>query len=1233
MNLMRKGHFTILCFFALAVISCATHELRFSDDHIDPTPATEDPALSIYLLGDAGNSPAGGTSKGITAFQKAITKGHKNDLLLILGDNIYEKGMPSKSHPDRALATHRLQVQLEAVKDFKGKIVVIPGNHDWYSNLSGLKAQEKFTEKYLDHKDVFLPENGCGLTEVDIDGNTHLIVIDSQWYLEDWDEHPTMNDDCEIKTRKRFFTEFESMLKKQEGKTVVIAIHHPLDTYGPHGGYFSARKHLFPFQKNIPLPGLASLIAITRSAGGVSPQDLQNRFYRQFTDRIKTIVSNAPVKPVFVSGHEHTLQYIDGGSYKQIVSGSGSKTAAARQTNNAVFTYGYQGFARLDIHTDGSSTAHFYGTENDQPIFSTRVFPPNDQPEIPPYPAVFPDSVRAAVYPKEAWEVSGVHKSLWGDHYRELYGIEVLAPTVRLDTLYGGLTPVRMGGGHQSKTLRLRDSAGREYNMRALKKSGVKFLQTVVLNDKNLSTEDLTGTLPDKLLMDFFTAAHPYASFVVPELSRAAGVYHTNPRLFYIPKQSALGTYNNRYGDALYMIEERPGDAFAGAVNFGQPDEIESTDKLYEQLREDEENRLDENSYLRARLFDMLIGDWDRHGDQWRWAEFHKKGGKVYRPIPRDRDQAFSDFDGALLSTARTLAAPARMVQRYEPEVNNLAWFNIEPLPMDRVLIQQSTKEDYLREATYLQEHLTDAVIENAFKQFPKTIAEHPGTAKLITTLKARRNNLQQIAKDYNLLLSDLVVLHGTDKDDLVLVERLANKKTRVSIRRIKDGVPADTLVYKTYNPEETKEIWIYALDDDDVIRVTGKGQAGTMVRIVGGQNNDIYHIENGKRVRIYDHRSKPNTIKEHQGGKIRFTDQYDLNHFDFNKNRNNSKAILPGIGFNPDAGIITGLSYTRTHNGFERNPFTTKHSFSAYYHFATNGLEFNYDGAFAGVFDRYNLIAGGRITNPTFTRNFFGFGSNTSNEGETLGYDYYRVNMSHANAYVGLSSTSDYGGSWRGSLAFDAFEIENNEDRFLGTIDNTPEFYDWKYFLNLNSNFRFENYDQPLNPRRGMLFQLETGYTYNLKDSDHGVFYLKPKWEIYYNLTSDKALVLKTNISGHVNIANDFEFYQGAFLGGNSGLRGYRLNRFTGRNAMVINGDLRYNFKPFRTGVLPLQMGIYTGYDLGRVWHPNDTFNTWHDSYGGGIYAVAGKLLAFRLGYFISDEDQRFGFGLGFNL
>lgn len=1220
--------------FAL-LFSCATHDLSVRDDHTPPSMSGKQLSTRIFLLGDAGNSGAGEVADGIRAFGQAVKQGTESDIALFLGDNIYEKGMPPKDHPERALAEHRMKVQLETVKNFPGKAIVIPGNHDWYyKGVGSVKEQEKFVQKYLDKKDTFLPGDGCGITEVDINDQTHLIVIDSQWYLEDWDHHPTVNDDCDIKTRRSFFIELESMLKKQEGKTVVIAIHHPIETYGPHGGYFSADKHLFPFQKKIPLPGIASLIALVRQNGGISPQDLQNSYYRDFINRIKTMVREAPVKVVFVSGHEHTLQYSDGGYYKQIVSGSGSKTAAARLTDNAVFTYGRQGFAVLNIYTDGSSSVEFLGTNpsDGQSLFSAEVYPATPDYNLPSFPETYPDSISASVYEKDAYEVSDIHRGVWGEHYRELYGIPVKAQVALLDTLYGGLTPIRMGGGHQSKTLRLQDKQGREYNMRALKKSGVKFLQTVVLNDKNLSSEDLTGTLPDQLLTDFFTAAHPYASFAIPGLSKASGIFHTNPRLFYIPKQEVLGKYNVEYGDELYMIEERPNDAHADNESFGLPDQIESTDKLFEELREDEENRLDENSYLRARLFDMLIGDWDRHTDQWRWAEFHEENRKIYKPIPRDRDQAFSDFDGALLSTARTLSAPARMVQRYEPELKNIEWFNIEPLPMDRVLIQQSSKEDYLREALYIKEHLTDEKIGEAFSHLPPEIHEHPSTGEIISILKARRDNLEDIAEDYYDLLSETVILHGTDKDDHVLVERMGEKKTRVLIRRIKKGEPEDVIIDKVFHADETREIWIYALDDDDEIEVTGGENAGILVRIIGGQNNDIYRILNGRKTRIYDHKSKPNTVEVNKGASERFTDLYELNHFDFNKNKNSSPSFYPALGFNPDAGFITGAAFSLTKLGFERNPFTSRHSLSVFYHFATQGLEFNYDGEFAGVFNDMNLIAGARFTNPTFTRNFFGFGSDTENNGDELGYDYYRVNMSRTNAYLGVSRRSDYGSNWRAYADFSGFEVEENTDHFLAGLDNDPEFYDWKFYLSLNSDYRFENYDEPLNPRRGMMFRFDTGYILNLKNSSKGVWYLKPQLQLYQNLTASKSLVLKTNMAAHINIANDLEFFQGAFLGGNSGLRGYRINRFTGRNALVFNGDLRYNFKEFKTGFLPLQMGVYGGYDVGRVWYPNDPFNSWHDSYGGGIYVVASRIVFLDLGMFASEEDSRFGFRFGVN-
>ena len=131
--------------------------------------------------------------------------------------------MPEKDEKGRKEAEQSLKVQLQSVEGFKGKTIFIPGNHDWYANrLVGLKEEEKFIEKALG-KNAFLPENGCPIESVDVSDQVQLVIVDTQWYIENWNKNPTINDDCEIKTEALFFDELEGEIKKAQGKTVVTS--------------------------------------------------------------------------------------------------------------------------------------------------------------------------------------------------------------------------------------------------------------------------------------------------------------------------------------------------------------------------------------------------------------------------------------------------------------------------------------------------------------------------------------------------------------------------------------------------------------------------------------------------------------------------------------------------------------------------------------------------------------------------------------------------------------------------------------------------------------------------------------------------------------------------------------------------------------------------------------------------------------------------------------------------
>ncbi|HAW81792.1 MAG TPA: hypothetical protein DCX27_20055, partial [Balneola sp.] len=195
------------------------------------------------------------------------------------------------------------------------------------------------------------------------------------------------------------------------------------------------------------------------------------------------------------------------------------------------------------------------------------------------------------------------------------------------------------------------------------------------------------------------------------------GVNKLGDVYFYDERSRTLGKYNEDYGEQLYMIVERPAKEYSGAT-FAYPDDIESTDDILDKLRSDEENIVDEQAYIRARMFDMLVGDWDRHNDQWRWAEYKNQNGKdVFIPIPRDRDQAITNFDGAILDIARTLFGMARQFQVYDENLDDMKWFNNAGIKLDRALAQRSGRAVWHDEAQFIKEHITDEIIEEAFER------------------------------------------------------------------------------------------------------------------------------------------------------------------------------------------------------------------------------------------------------------------------------------------------------------------------------------------------------------------------------------------------------------------------------------------------------------------------------------------------------------------------------------
>ncbi|MGB1042288.1 MAG: ShlB/FhaC/HecB family hemolysin secretion/activation protein [Tenacibaculum sp.] len=1206
----------------ITITGCASYNAKYADKKAPKTVTNnKEISHSFYLIGDAGNAKMGKTTPALTYFKNALVNASKNSTAIFLGDNVYPYGIPKKESADRALAEHRIKTQINAVKNFKGAPIFIPGNHDWYN---GLKRQEKIIEKALG-KNSFLPENGCGLKKVEINDDITLIIIDSRWFISDWNKHPTINENCDIKTRERFIDEVWSLFKKNRYKNVVVAMHHPLYSNGPHGGSYSIKDHMSP------APILGTLKNALRTHVGIQT-DIFNKNYTDFVEQVKTIATEHQKNIVFVSGHEHNLQYIEQDGFKQVISGSGSKQSAALAGYGAQFTYGNHGYAILNYYTDGSAVIEYYAAnkkDENTLLFSKEIIASkkkNKQPSFEEYNA-HKKTVEASIYNAKDTKVSGFHKFLWGDLHREKYGKKITIPVLELDNVFGGLTPIQRGGGNQTNSLRLENKEGKQYVLRSMVKDGSRIMGGI-----------LKGTILIDVVQDIFTMSHPFAAFIIPDMAEAVNIYHTNPKLYYMPKQPALKQYNDVFGGGLYLLEERPAGNREDINSFGNSKKIINTFDVLEKIRKNGKHSVDQQWAVRSRLFDMVIGDWDRHEDQWRWASFKTEEGKtIYRPIPRDRDQPFSKFDGLMIPLFKQFAPLVKNMQTFDHDIKDMKWFNNYPRYFDAEFLNELTLQDWLQQAHFIQKNLTDEVIEKSIKQLPKVIYDIDGK-ETIAKIKSRRNNLINIVHRYYKKQAKKVQVVGTDKKDKFVIKRLNDEETSVVIHR------KETEIFnRIFKTNETDEIHLYGLNGDDDFIVEGNVDNGILIRLIGGQDHDTYTDNSkvagwSKKTKIYDYQSKKNTVNPSKETADLRSDNYYKNTYNHRDIENNTTIVFPSLGSNPDDGFFFGASATFTQQGFKKRPYASLHNIAANYYTATKGFDIEYNAEFTEFLGNWSLQLRAKATSDNYAINFFGLGNETSfvmptgNINDDL--DFYRVKKSELSFSPSLLKRLRGGSELKLSGIVEGIKVQNTPNRNITNYNLTPiNIFKTNYFIGGEVNFIHNRKDNCSFPTKGMNFELTVGAKSLSTNFDRRFGYIKSSMAIYQNLVQNRSLVFASEIGTQLNFGNRFEFYQAATLGGDKSLRGFNRERFSGSQSLYHSNDLRLRFADFKTAILPLKMGVSTGFDYGRVWSPaSPNSKKWHTSYGGSLWLTGADLFTLNASYFKGNTNEnRFALGIGF--
>ena len=809
----------------------------------------------------------------------------------------------------------------------------------------------------------------------------------------------------------------------------------------------------------------------------------------------------------------------------------------------------------------------------------------------------------------------------WGTHYRKEWATPVRVYDVSLDTLAGGVTPYQAGGGRQTMTLRLRDANGREYVLRSIDKRFGKALPEIY-----------QGTFIEKIINDQVSIAHPYSAVTISPLAEAAGILHTKPQIVFVPKQESLGKYNEEFGDILYLFEQRPDEDWSVASNLGNSKNIIGTEKLLENLRKDNEVDVDEKLFIRSRLFDFVIGDWGRHEDQWRWATVEVDGKKIYRPIPRDRDQAYTLFDGKRLQRMLS-AANLDHLQSFDTTIMNVNTFTFPARNLDRRIATESTEQDWISIAKDIQNRLTDQVIEQAVLQLPPEVYPISGPT-IAEKLKSRRDHLAEYASGYYKFLAEEVNVLGSDKNEVFIVHRGTDGTTLVEIHKLKLGSGTDKeMIYsRAFAATETDEIRLYGLGGDDVFHISGDGDKGITVRVIGGEGNDVVVDSSSvkgsrKMTLVYD--NERSHVYANGETKVRISNdtlknKYRHEVFDYDDK---------GFFVKPSASSIS-IGYGTKSEKWGHDPVGSDHDIRLKYRVTRQALNLEYNGIFYQALGRWNATLTAGASFPDVV-NFFGIGNESPYNPDVRSY-YNRLRSQDFYAKAGVNRIS---GNHRFDLQGFYHTIKIYEDRkrvihqympIPGTsplITGQSVNLDRRHFVGTEARYLFKNWNHPVVPRSGFNFGVNGSYTHNLTNTDKSFTRVAGDMSAY--LPIFKFLTFATRIGGAQNLGTS-EFYQLNQLGSHDNLRGFRKYRFYGKQMAYTNNELRFMFD-HKSKLFNGKVGILGFYDVGRVWQPGESSNKWHAGYGGGIFISPFNKIIFTANYGRSDEDGVFTFHTGF--
>jgi len=713
-------------------------------------------------------------------------------------------------------------------------------------------------------------------------------------------------------------------------------------------------------------------------------------------------------------------------------------------------------------------------------------------------------------------------------------------------------------------------------------------------------------------------APHPAGHVVVPRLLEAVGILHNTPRLVIMPDDPALGEFRESFAGVVGDIEE-----YQGQEGFGGALEVVDGPEMWKRLDASPQTRVDTRAYLTIRLVDHLMGDWDRHLEQWLFARM--PGQDLWQPYSEDRDQAFVRFEGFTLTFVRPMLP---LLVRFGDKYPDMEGLLFDSWDVDRRLLPGLDWAQWEEVARSVQDRITDAVIDEAVGRMPADYVRVEGP-RMTQALRARRDKLVEHARTYYRFLSKAVDVRGTFESDRASVVHREGGRMELRLYPSTEGAPP--YFERTFDPDETREVRLYLLRGDDRVTIEG-GDVRIKLRVLGEGGADQVDDSASGAALVYA--SDPADRVEKGTSTKWDRTEWDRPHIktpapwipprDWGR-----RSLFPIIRFagSSDVGLLTRVGWTTTGWGFRKLPWADQQSANVTYSTKLQRFRGDYSGRYRP--EESNLLFGlDTHYSGIEVIGFYGFGNETEDQDDET-----RADVKQREVFLMPSVHRSLGE--KAEVSIGPLAKFYRTTRIAGSVldEVNPYGIEETGQIGAQAGFTLDTTDRVGLPSRGVRAEIVGSVYPKLWDLESAFGEVHGEVAAWLGATrAPLSPTLKLRAGGK-QVFGTYPFYEAAFIGGARTVRGLDHQRYAGDAA--VWGGAELTLRLFEISVFaPSQVGLIGVADIGRVYLDGESSDKWHHGFGGGLY-VASPRGQSAAGFIIARAEGRTRFylrlGVGF--